>query len=672
MDLYVPNSTAPGAFFRNNGGDYPWLEVKCLGTMSNKAAIGARVRVKAKILTKLDPLWQTREITAQSGAGSQNSLVQLLGLGEATQVDSLVVEWPRSSKLVLTNLAVNQRLVLHENVDTDFIKLDNSAVAKEKAAATGGSWADVDLDGDQDLFITTLQGANLFLVNKGDGTFEKNTSNALVKEAMPSTASTWADVDNNGTLDVFVANYDANSALFLNKGNGDFTAVESELSKERVLATACSWGDFDNDGLVDLFVATERGANLLYHNDGNAKFSRVSGSEIVKPSLDARACAWADFDNDGDLDLFVANFREKNELYRNAGKGKFIRVEQSPFSVDVGASVGCSWGDYDNDGLLDLFVANQAEADFLYHNDGGGTFSKVSAGPIVAGAGNSTGSSWVDFDNDADLDLFVSDFGGEKRLFRNLGGGFFERVRQHKIVGDKTNAQGHAWADVDNDGAVEVFVANNDQEQLLFHNEGNGNRWIKLELVGRKSNRAAIGARVRVKTIVCGYPVWQIHEVSAQTGGGMSGQSSLPVEFGLGNALKVDSLVIHWPSGAVQIVTGLGANATHRLEEDATTGVDEIAGLPREYVLYQNYPNPFNPATTIQYALPQIANVELAIYNLLGQKVRTLVDQQLPAGYHDVVWDGRNDAGMPVGSGIYLYRMKAGRFVETRKMVMMQ
>jgi len=666
-DLFVANTRGVGSLYLNKGGNNNWLEVTCIGTISNSSAIGTRIRVKADLDAKLPGIWQTLEISAQTGTGSQNSLTQLFGLREATLIDSLVVEWPRSSPLVLTDVPVNQHLILRESVQTRFTLDDKSEPASFTLSAGGASWADIEGDGDEDLFVTTLQGRNLLFTNTA-GKLQINTGSELSRQAMTTVASTWADVDNDGSLDVFVANDGENSVLFINKGDGTFGRADgSGLDAVKVAASSASWGDFDNDGLVDLFIGTRNQDNLLYRNLGSGKFTRVTDGELVNIPMDTRACAWSDFDNDGRLDLFVANFNERNVLYHNDGGGKFTSIEQPPFTADKGASVGCSWGDFDNDGWQDLFVANTGEAKFLYRNNGDGTFGSVAGSPIGAGAEPSSGSSWVDFDSDADLDLYVSAFDGTGSMFRNLGSGYFEQVQNSELTANKAMARGHAWADVDDDGDMDVFIATDGEPQRFFRNAGTGNDWIRLHLKGTRSNAAGIGARVRLKAFVNGFPQWQTREVSAQTGGGMSGQSSLPLTFGLGRAAKVDSVVIHWPSGGVQVLTGLIANRAYTVEEDFTTSVERTREVPADYALYHNYPNPFNPSTTIEFAVPEVSQVTIKIYDILGREIVTLVDARYQPGRYKVVFE----AGQ-LASGLYLYRIQANAFRKTRKFLLLK
>ena len=272
----------------------------------------------------------------------------------------------------------------------------------------------------------------------------------------------------------------------------------------------------------------------------------------------------------------------------------------------------------------------------------------------------------MDFDNDGDLDLYVTAFGDQNSLFRNLGNGFFESVTTTPLTSGQNKSRGHAWADFDGNGTPDVFVAIAGTPQL-FLSAGNGSNWIRLDLRGKKSNRAAIGARVRLKAFIGGRVVWQTRQVSAQSGGGTSGQNSLWLTFGLGQATAADSVVIRWPSGGTQILTSLRANRSHRIEEDFTTAVAEAPELPSEYRLHQNYPNPFNPETTIRFSLPQPEFVILRIFDLAGREVATLLQEPKPAGTHALIFDASH-----LPSGVYVYRMQAGKFQASRKLLLLK
>ncbi|MEE9463962.1 MAG: FG-GAP-like repeat-containing protein, partial [Candidatus Neomarinimicrobiota bacterium] len=321
---------------------------------------------------------------------------------------------------------------------------------------------------------------------------------------------------------------------------------------------------YDNDGDLDLFVTNQQ-SNFLYTNNGDGLFARVTTGAVTTDWSESYGSSWCDYDNDGDLDLFVANRGESNCLYANNGDGTFLKVTDGPVVTDGGYSRGGSWGDYDNDGDLDLFVTNQ-QTNFLYTNHGDGLFARVTTGLIVTDTSDSYGSSWGDYDNDGDLDLFVSNIDGNNCLYANNGDGSFNKVTTATVVNDEKASTGCSWGDYDGDGDLDLFVANADQDNLLYINRGSSNSWVNIQLVGTVSNRSAIGAKVWIKaTVDAETPIWQLQEIASQTG--YASQNSLNAEFGLGIATVIDSIRIEWPSGLMQVLTDVAVNQFLIIEE---------------------------------------------------------------------------------------------------------
>jgi hypothetical protein len=229
-----------------------------------------------------------------------------------------------------------------------------------------------------------------------------------------------------------------------------------------------------------------------------------------------------------------------------------------------GTSAGCAWGDYDNDGFLDLFVANggtgMPQNNFLYHNNGNGGFAKITSGRIVTDIGNFVGCAWGDYDNDGFLDLYVCcQLGQKNALYHNNGDGTFTRITTGSPVNDVGNSVSCAWGDYDNDGFLDLFVGNGafgnvSQHNFLYRNDGNSNSWVKIKLLGTVSNRAAIGTKVRVRATIHGKTISQLREVSS--GSGFAGQIGM-AHFGLGDATNIDLMRIEWPSCAVQEFSNL-------------------------------------------------------------------------------------------------------------------
>lgn len=445
------------------------------------------------------------------------------------------------------------------------------------------SWVDIDNDSDPDLFVGTAapNETNALFRNNGNGTFTKIASGAITTDKTKAYASTWADIDNDGYMDGFVGtDVGKKKLLYKNNGDGTFTKITDEsLVDEKGYIRGVSWCDYDNDGWVDLFMADffKTGFNQIYHNDGDGTFTKITDNAIAKEAGSSVAGIWGDYNNDGLSDLFVCNTNdEPNSLYKNLGGGQFESITTGAIATDGGKSVGASWGDIDSDGDLDLLVINGgAQNPFLYRNLGDGSFSRIMTGDLPNEAGFGNGSSLVDYDNDGDLDAIITrDQNQGSQLYANDGTGFFRRVSSN-ISLDLGLSMASAWADYDSDGDYDVVIANRNGGELFFYKNLSGqcNAKICLKLVGTHSNRAAIGAKVRVKATVFGQSVWQMRQISAQSGGGIGSQDDIRAIFGLGDATSVDSIVVEWPSGLRQAMSGLAINQCHTITEPVASRV---------------------------------------------------------------------------------------------------
>jgi hypothetical protein len=334
---------------------------------------------------------------------------------------------------------------------------------------------------------------------------------------------------------------------------------------------------------------------------------------------------------------------------------------------DTGAGRGVAWGDYDNDGDLDLYVTNRGTVNLLLRNDGSDTFVDVTSGPL-ADTGNGMGTAAADYDHDGDLDLYVANDGTANIIIRNDGGLTFKNVTVDPL-GDEGAGAGVAWADCDADGDLDLYLVNDSEPNRLFRNDYHlTNHWLQVSLVGTFSNAAGIGARVRV---VAG-GVSQIREIAS--GSGYCSQNSLMAEFGLGESTVADTIEITWPSGIVQDTTTLAADQVVTVTEHYdVSSVRKVTTGPSALRLHPNRPNPFSPSTSIRYDLPKSAAVHIAVFDVRGRVVRVLVDsERREAGSYTVTWDGQTDGGQRAASGIYFCRLDAGYSAETRRMVLLE
>ncbi len=447
------------------------------------------------------------------------------------------------------------------------------------------AWGDYNNDGYVDLLVTNYdpEVPNFLYHNNGNSTFTKVTTGAIATDIASSLAATWGDYDNDGDLDLYVANnIGFENFLYRNDGGNFIRILNDPAVQDKSYSHGTSWVDYDNDGFLDLFVSDYFSTkfNKLFHNNGDGTFTKANGSA---PTLEANFSVsgiWGDYNSDGLMDLFVCNTsNNNNSLYKNTGNGNFLKINQGNIVNDGGNSVGASWGDYNNDGHLDLFVANAGnQNNFLYQNNGDETFTKVTTGSIVNDGGHSHGSAWGDYDNDGDLDLFVSNNQNQNNaLYANNGDGTFTAIT-NDLTQDGGQSFGTAWADYDNDGDIDLFTTNHQLNKNFIYQNARGKCQNKVcvTLIGTHSNYSAIGTKIRVKANIYGKDTWQMRELSGQTGGGIGGQNELKMIIGLGDAILIDSMIIEWNSGYRQILT-------NQTPEDCFTIIEEqgseICGL---------------------------------------------------------------------------------------------
>jgi ASPIC and UnbV/FG-GAP-like repeat len=422
---------------------------------------------------------------------------------------------------------------------------------------------DYDNDGRIDLFV--MRGGwevpmrNSLLHNNGDGTFSDVTEKAgLLSGSYATHSAAWADYDNDGFLDLYVGHEFAPSQLFHNRGDGTFEDVTARAGVGQTAFTkGVAWGDYDEDGWPDLYVSNMAGENFLYHNNGDGTFTDVAGKLGVQKPLKSFATWFFDYDNDGWPDLFVASFTfsiegfvkhylglppgaETMKLYRNRGDGTFADVTEKvglDWSIPV---MGANFGDIDNDGFLDMYL-------------GTGTPSLSAIIPNI--------------------------------MLKNDGGRRFLDVTEATGTGHLQKGHGVAFADLDNDGDEDVVlnvggsIPGDDYDDALFENPGgSGNNWISIKLVGVKTNRPAVGARITLRLRNAG-PGSQLRyrEVSS---GGSFGAQSFTQHIGLGRAHEIDTLEVYWPTSKTrQTFRDVPVNAFIQLEEFAARYT--VRELPR-------------------------------------------------------------------------------------------
>ena len=473
-------------------------------------------------------------------------------------VNSLTVDMVKSKQKTRSAL-------YHNNGDGTFTDVTEKAGVGDIGWGMGVAIGDYNNDGFDDIYVNCL-GPNHLLKNNGNGTFTDVTQKAGVGDPRWSAGASFVDYDNDGKLDLFVSNYvdfdvnhlpefgkdrtcqfkgipvqcgprglpGAGDSLYHNNGDGTFTDVSRKAGvsdPDGYYGLGVIASDFDGDGLVDIYVANDSTPNFLYHNNGDGTFKDIgfnSGTAVNENGSEqgSMGVTLGDYDHDGKLDLFVTNFDDDyNTLYHNDGHGSFTDVSYAAKVAAVSLPY-VGWGtkffDYDNDGWVDLLVVNghvypqlptYRQRNLVHHNNRDGTFTEVGA---------------------------------------QLGAPFAE----------KRTGRGAAFGDIDNDGDVDVIINNLDGTPQLLRNEGgNANNSVLIKLIGTKSNRDGIGARV---TVVAG-DLKQLDEV--HSGDSYLSQSDMRLPFGLEKRTKVDLIEVHWPSGVVDKIANVNANKILTIKE---------------------------------------------------------------------------------------------------------
>ncbi len=454
--------------------------------------------------------------------------------------------------------------------------------------AGGAVMEDFDNDGLLDLAVTNYEPTEPMSLyrNIGDGTFKEHASLAGLGGQLGGKYLVQTDYNNDGRADLFVSRgawltHPIRQSLLRNNADGTFTDVTKEAGlDETINSTSSRWADYDNDGWIDVFLLTELQGNRLYRNRGNGTFENVSQMAGIgdDPRYYCKGADWIDFDNDDFPDLFVNNMKGPARLFHNNRNGTFTNVTES-MGID-GPEVGfaCWAWDYDNDGWLDLFATSfdftledaikgmmgqehHSKSNRLWHNAQGRKFENKTRDAGLDSVFVAMGSNFGDFDNDGFLDFYLGTGDPDlstlvpNRMFKNVAGARFAEITASSGTGNLQKGHGVSCADWDRDGDVDLFIEmggvlkGDRYHNILFQNPGQGNHWLTVKLKGQKSNRAAIGARIKIVTAGA-HPLTIYRHVSS---GGSWGANPLQQTVGLANADRVALLEIHWPtSGTTQ------------------------------------------------------------------------------------------------------------------------
>ncbi|MCB2262222.1 MAG: FG-GAP-like repeat-containing protein [Candidatus Thiosymbion ectosymbiont of Robbea hypermnestra] len=674
MDFAVTNVAGPLRLFRNvtepTGG---WVGFVLRQATANPFAVGGRIAIEAGGERML------REVAVGTGFNSQSTLGAHFGLGRADKIDKVTVTWPDGVSETLEPPAPGAWYVLERGEglralaagrarpprdarrdvpqDEGFVDVAKAAgvalphipavfdarlghiMDMIAAGAAGAAVGDYDRDGDLDIFVNNARTGepNYLWRNEGGMRFVDQAKEAGVADLnradSTSAGGIFFDYDGDGWKDLFVFQMGV-SRLLRNRGDGTFEDATERagiggLYRNTLSAIAF---DADRDGDVDLYLgayfpdrnmfalsddrvmhdswetARNGGGNVYLRNNGDGTFREATEEAGLADTGWTMAVGHGDIDGDGWQDIYVANDYGSDTLFRNNGDGAFSNVTRDALGIDTKKGMNAEFGDIDGDGHLDIYVTNVTEGflhecNMLWRNNGSGGFVDISQEMGVCDGGWAWGAKFFDQENDGDLDLYVANgfFRGERGdyldillpalwkedgedpsaaakwpplmgrgiaqqernvLFVNESGTGFRRVDEGPLA-IPSESRGVFTGDFDNDGRIDLFVTNNDAPPNLFHNRSaDENAWLSLELTGRAPNTDAVGARATIVT-----PLGTlVREVNI--GNGFAGGSSPRLHFGLGKVTAVDEVRIQWPDGEVTRLESPALNRILRVEQE--------------------------------------------------------------------------------------------------------
>jgi len=567
------------------------------------------------------------------------------------------------------------------------------------------AWGDYDADGDLDVIIAGSNSGNSATTkiykNEGNDTFTELTGISIPGTLVGDVA--WGDYDNDGDLDILIQGYtDASQITNLYKNTDNDTFADSGVNLVALTDGSVSFVDYNNDGHLDILnVGFDGAVNQAYihKNNGDGSFTQT---DIVLPGAIKSAYEWADYDNDGDMDIFITGLDSSgsliSKLFQNNGDETFSETANS----FTGAWLGdAAWGDYNSDGFLDILLSGFAMPNDrlakLYRNNGDGTFTEQTETGLTGVSHSST--IWGDYDSDGDLDVFI---GGTYEgtgvwirvtdVFVNNGNNTFTAANLPFTIDAYWGES--AWGDYDADGDLDLICCGHDDaggsNTIIYRNDSitpntipdtpqnlieeviEGN--VTLEWNAATDNETpteglSYNAYIRNNT---GEVIWNSMSIT---------DTGLKLIPSLGNASQNTGWTINdLPDGiylwSVQAVDNNFAGSLFADESTftvGTIGTNENEMIQPDFNFY-NYPNPFNPSTTISFETTNLhENAQIDIYNLKGQKVKSFpINQFANSPVHQVIWNGTDDNNKPVSSGIYFYTLESGDFQQTKKMILMK
>jgi predicted nucleotidyltransferase len=595
-------------------------------------------------------------------------------------------------------------IILLELLFTAFIFPQEQFTEQTSISLTGVgnssvAWGDYDDDGDLDILLTGYTGypsapRSEIYRNNSNNTFTKQTSIYLTGVDYSSVA--WGDYDNDGDLDILLTGAGAGpSKIYRNNGNNSFTE-QTGISLTAVSYSSVAWGDYDNDGDLDILLTGFSDSiglrvSKIFRNNGNNVFTEQTSISLA--AVYYGSVAWGDYDNDGDLDILligainISNGQAVSKIYRNNGDNTF--TEQTSISLAAVYYGSVAWGDYDNDGDLDILLTGWSGVltSKIYRNNGDNTFTEQT-GISLTGVCYSS-AAWGDYDNDGDLDILLTGYingGSVSKIYRNDGDNTFTEQTSIDLIPVQSGSV--AWGDYDNDGDLDILLTgwtggptvskiyrnNNITPNTLPITPSNLQSVVSGQDVtfswDKSTDNETPQNGLRYNLVIGNAP-YAVNILSPMSDRNTGYRRVVNLGNSNNNSWTIVGLepeqIYYW---SVQAIDNCFAASDFAPEQSVLiTSVEdeEINKTPTEYELTQNFPNPFNPTTTVRYSIIKPGLVRIIIYDIMGKEVKTLVNEFKQVGTYEVQFNASE-----IASGIYLYRIESGSFIQTKKMILLK
>lgn len=570
-----------------------------------------------------------------------------------------------------------------------FVEDTTSPLTTAAKPSLSALWGDYDGDGDLDLLVTHhAPGPDDLYRNNGGGAFTQISFASNEDSGATTRSGSWADFNDDGRLDLVTASL-MDGALFINRGPAKFRYKRLPLDRfdnTRDVLVA----DYNGDGRLDGVLTRGLSPGIGFHNvliEHIGSTGIMVNSAVDDQQYESTTGCWGDVDSDGFSDLHVnTNGGAPNEFFRN-DNGMLVATIDPALSADYGRTQSCSWGDFDNDGDLDLVTTNFEDPTRLFRNDG--TFTDV-IGNLATNPNGGVGSSWGDVDNDGDLDLVITRDDAIATLYLNDGTGQFKGI---DFGGTDSESPRVALTDDDGDGDLDIYISRGgftrSQRNLLYRNTttgstprlasgGSDNNWLEVDLrrtSGR--NRFGVGALVYAYATIDGQPHTLLRFASTQSG--LGAQNGNRLHFGLGDATTVDSLVVAWPAGVndeATVVTGVVVNqilvVTGDEDEMVRVPVAASTAQAEAFAVESIYPNPSADAVTMVVRSGADAPVLVEVFDVMGRRVKGLEAVASPGSVVEIGWDGADEMGRSLAGGVYVVRVRQGADQQVTKLTLLR